>query len=146
MENNYRLSSHCRFNLKYHFVWVTKYRKDILTDEVDTRLRDLVRQICRQNEVEILQGAVCKDHVQVVLSCPPNLSPNKLIQLVKGHTSHKLMMEFHHLKKMYWGRNLWAKGYFVASSGTVTDDVIAEYVRLQDEDRPLNGDDNFKVY
>ncbi len=145
MENNYRLSSHCRFSLKYHFVWVTKYRKGILTGEVGTRLRDLVRQICQQNEVEILQGSVCKDHVHVLLSCPPNLSPSKLIQLVKERTSRKLMMEFLHLKKMYWERHLWTRGYFVASSGTVTDDVIAEYIRLQDEDRPLSGDDNFKV-
>ncbi len=84
MENNYRLSSHCRFSLKYHYVWVTKYRKGILAGEVGTRLRDLIRQICQQKEVEILQGAVCKDHVHVLLSCPPNLSPSKLIQLVKG--------------------------------------------------------------
>ncbi len=142
---NYHLSSHCRFSLKYHFVWVTKHRKAILTGEVGLRLREMVRQICLQNEVEILQGAVCKDHVHVLLSCLSNISLGKLIRLLKGRTSRKLMTEFKHLKRMYWGRPLWTRGYFVTSSGTVTDDVIEEYIRLQESDRPSDNDENFRV-
>ena len=72
---NYRTGAHTRFDIKYHFVWVTKYRKAVLTGEVGLRLRDLVREICRTHEIEILQGSVSRDHVHVLLSCPPNLSP-----------------------------------------------------------------------
>ena len=68
---NYRTGSHSRFDIKYHFVWVTKYRKSILTGAVGNRVRDLVREVCRTNEIEILQGAVSRDHVHVLLSCPP---------------------------------------------------------------------------
>ena len=142
---NYRTGSHSRFDIKFHFVWVTKYRKKVLVGEVGTRLRDLIREICRTNEIEILQGAVSADHVHVLLSCPPNLSPSKIMQYIKGKTSRKLMLEFKHIQRMYWGRHFWARGYFVASSGNVTDEVIAEYIRLQEGTEPNGGDDNFKV-
>jgi len=59
---NYRTSSHSRFDLKYHFVWVTKYRKPVLTGEVSLRVRKLVREICLAHDIEILQGAVSRDH------------------------------------------------------------------------------------
>ena len=59
--------SHSRYDLKYHLVWVTKYRKKVLVGEVGTRLRELVREVCRTNEIEILQGNVCSDHVHVLL-------------------------------------------------------------------------------
>ena len=90
---NYRTSSHSRYDIKYHFLWVTKYRKSILTAEVGNRLRDLVRETCRTHEIEILQGSVSPDHVHVLLSCPPNISPSKVMQYIKGKTSRKLMME-----------------------------------------------------
>ena len=142
---NYRTSSHSRFDIKFHFVWITKYRKPILTGEVGKRARNMVREICRTHDIEILQGAVSPDHVHVLLSCPPKLSPSKIMQLIKGKTSRKLMMEFKHLQKQYWGRHLWARGYFVASSGNVTDEVIMEYIRNQENTEPSDGGDSFQV-
>ena len=142
---NYRTSSHSRYDLKYHFVWVTKYRKKVLTGEVGMRVRELVREVCRTNDIEILQGSVSADHVHVLLSCPPNLSPSKVMQYIKGKSSRKLMAEFKHIQKQYWGRHFWARGYFVASSGNVTDEAIAEYIRNQDGTEPSDGDNNFHV-
>lgn len=142
---NYRTSSHTRYDLKYHFVWVTKYRRPILTGEVGLRVRELIREVCRTNDVEILEGAISRDHVHVLLSCPPNMSPSKIMQYVKGKTSRKVMMEFQHIQKRYWGRHMWARGYFVASSGNVTDEVIMDYIRHQDGTEPGDGGDQFKV-
>lgn len=142
---NYRTGAHSRFDIKYHFVWVTKYRKGVLHGAVGHRVRDLVREICRTFEIEILEGAVSKDHVHLLLSCPPNLSPSKIMQQIKGKTSRKLLMEFKHLNKQFWGRHLWAHGYFVASSGNVTDEVIMEYIRQQEDVEPGDGGDNFQV-
>lgn len=141
----YRTGAHSRFDLKYHFVWIPKYRKSILTGEVGIRLRSLVREICRTLEIEIVEGSVSSDHVHVLLSCPPNLSPSKIMQAIKGKTSRKLLAEFKHLQKQFWGRHLWARGYFVASSGHVTDDVIREYIRQQEGTEPDDGGDNFRV-
>ena len=142
---NYRTSSHSRFDIKYHFVWVTKYRKQVLTGEVGLRVRDLVREMCQALEIEILQGAVSRDHVHVLLSCPPNLSPSKIMQRLKGRTSRKIMQEFRHIQRQYWGRHFWARGYFVASSGNVTDEAIMDYIKHQDDTQPSDGGENFKV-
>ena len=140
----YRTASHTRFDIKYHFVWTTKYRKELLTGQVGLRLRELVREICRTNDIEILQGHVAKDHVHILVSAPPNMSASKIMQYVKGKTSRKLMMEFRHLNKVFWGRHMWARGYFVTTSGNVTDEVIREYIRLQGEEPP-EDDKNFGV-
>ena len=67
------------------------------------------------------------------------------MQYIKGKTSRKLMMEFKHIRRECWGRHLWARGYFVASSGNVTDEVIKEYIRLQEETKPADEDENFRV-
>ena len=142
---HYRTGPHSRFDLKYHFVWITKYRKGVLAGEVGVRLRELVREVCRTYDIEILQGSISRDHVHVLLSCPPNLSPSQIMQYIKGKTSRKLLMEFKHLQKAYWGRHLWARGYFVASSGNVTDEVIQEYIRQQEGTEPDDGGDNFRV-
>ena len=143
--DSHRHGPHSVFSIHVHLVWVTKYRKGILAGPVGIRLRDLVREICRTHEIEILQGAVSRDHVHVLLSCPPNISPSKVMQYLKGKTSRKLLMEFHHLQKQYWGHHLWARGYFVASSGAVTDEVIMEYIRQQEGTEPKDGGDAFKV-
>ena len=142
---HYRTGPHSRFDLKYHFVWITKYRKGVLAGEVGVRLRELVREVCRTYEIEILQGSISRDHVHVLLSCPANLSPSQIMQYIKGKTSRKLLMEFRHLQKQYWGRHLWARGYFVASSGNVTDEAIMEYIRRQEGAEPDDGGDNFQV-
>ena len=142
---NYRTSSHSRYDIKYHFVWVTKYRKSVLTGEVGIRLRELVREVCRSNDIEILQGAVSRDHVHVLLSCPLNLSPSKIMQYIKGKSSRKLLQEFRHLQKQFWGRHLWARGYFVASSGNVTDEAIMAYIQQQDGTEPDDGGDDFQI-
>ncbi len=141
---NYRTASHTRFDIKYHFVWTTKYRKEQLTGQVGLRLRELVREICRSHEIEILQGHVAKDHVHILVSAPPNMSASKIMQYVKRKTSRKLMMEFRHLNKAFWGRHMWARGFFVATSGNVTDEVIQEYIRLQGQEPPTN-DETFRV-
>ena len=113
--------------------------------EVGIGQRELVREVCRTHEIEILRGSISRDHVHVLLSCPPNLSPSKIMQSIKGKTSRKLLMEFRHLQKPYWGRHLWARGYFMASSGNVTDEAIMEYIRNQDGTEPDDGGDNFQV-
>ncbi len=108
-------------------------------------MRELVREVCRTNDIEILEGAVSADHVHVLLSCPPGLSASKVMQYIKGKTSRKLMGEFKHIQKQYWGRHLWARGYFVASSGNVTDEAIQAYIQGQDGTEPSDGDENFRI-
>ena len=100
--------------------------------------------ICNSNDVQILSGHVSRDHIHLLVSMPPHLSVSKLVQYLKGNTSYKLQREFKELNKQYWGRHLWGRGYFVASSGNVTDEVIMEYIRTQEVEE-LKNSDNFNV-
>jgi len=129
---NYRKSSHYTYDIKYHIIWITKYRKPAITGKIAERTRELIRGTCKQNDVEILAGHVSKDHIHLLVSAPPHLSVSKLVQYIKGYSSRKLQMEYKDLNKQFWGRYLWGRGYFVASSGNVTDEVIMEYIRTQD--------------
>lgn len=138
---HYRKTSHGVYDIKFHVVWITKYRKPVLRCDVAIRLRDLIREICKAMDVEILKGHVSKDHVHILISSPPHLSVSKLVQRLKGKTSRKLLSEYRTLSKQFWGRHLWARGYFVASSGNVTDDVIAQYIEMQDKMEQARDDD-----
>ena len=138
---NYRKTSHSVYDLKYHLVWITKYRKPVFFGDVAVRLRDLIREICKSLDIEIIKGNVSKDHVHLFVSVPPQLSISKLMGRIKGKTSRKLLTEYRRLSKEFWGRHLWARGYFAASSGNVTDEVIMQYIAIQDlEDRAHDGD------
>ena len=140
----YRKGAHTVFDLKYHIVWITKYRKPILTENRGKRIRILVREICKSHNVQILKGHISKDHVHVFVSVPPQLSISKLVQLLKGKTSRKLQQEDKQLSKIYYGRHFWARGYFVVTSGTITDEAIMKYIEHQDEDLEKRGD-NFSI-
>ena len=135
---HYRKTSHSVYDLKYHLVWITKYRKQVLTGLVAERLRELIRQICRANDIEIIKGHVSKDHVHLFVSVPPHISVSNLVQMIKGKTSRKMLGDFKLLQKKFWGQHLWARGYFVDTVGRDTE-VIRKYIREQEvEDRRMD--------
>ena len=105
-------------------------------------MRKLVRDICGEHEVEIIKGHISSDHVHLFVSCPPHISASQFMQKVKGKTSRKIQQKFSHVKRECWGRHLWARGFFVASSGNVTDEMIIEYIEHQ---KITEENDNFKI-
>jgi putative transposase len=135
---DYRHGAHTVFTVHLHLVWTTKYRKPVLTGEVGLRVRELIRQICREDEAEILKGHVAKDHVHLFVSIPPQVTISRFVQRVKGRTSHHLLGEFAHLRKAFWGRHLWARGYFCCSSGNVTDEAIKAYIESQSHEEDVD--------
>src|SRR3989338_9719270 len=137
----YRSGPHTVFDLKYHLVWTTKYRKPVLTGRLGHRLRDLVREICRTENVQIIRGHVSSDHVHLFISMPPQISVSKIAQLIKGKTSRKLLIENPKLNKQFWGRHFWSRGYFATTSGAITDEMIMQYIKNQDDDLEKRGDE-----
>jgi len=95
--------SHSVYDIKYHVIWVTKYRYHILKGEIAVRARELMRQTCLSQDVTIIQGSIGKDHVHMLVSYPPTIAPAKLVQYIKGRSSRMLQTEFPHLQKRYWG-------------------------------------------
>jgi len=137
----YRQGAHTVYDIKYHVVWVTKYRYHVLRGDVALRTRALIRQICMTKNITILKGHVSRDHIHLFVSVPPRLSVSKMMQYVKGRSSRLLQQEFSQLRKRYWGQHMWARGYFCASSGTVTDEMVRAYI----EQQTVPPDDGFKV-
>jgi putative transposase len=138
----YRRSSHTVYDIKYHLVWITKYRKPVLRGAIAERVRDLIREICKARDVEILKGHVSGDHVHIFVSVPPHISVSQLVQWIKGKTSRKMLVEFKALSRVFWGRHIWGRGYFVASSGHVTDEAIMNYIEQQGKEPP---DGDFRI-
>ena len=138
----YRTGSHTKYKIEYHFVWVTKYRYQILQGDVAERVRELVRQTCGIFEIEIIRGVVSKDHVHILVSAPPTMSPSDIMRRIKGRTSSKLFEEYPHLKKRYWGRHFWARGYFCLTAGELTKQMIEEYLAHHFEQKPNS---NFEI-
>ena len=138
----YRTSAHAVFDIKYHFVWITKYGYKILRGRVAERARDLLRQICEARGVVIIRGAVSPDHIHMLVSAPPEFAPAKLVQYLKGRSWRRMQEEFAELRKRYWGQHLWARGYFCASVGAVDEDTIKKYIESQKWDEEDQG---FKI-
>ena len=136
-----RKSSHVQYDIEYHIVWTTKYRYRVIVGKIAERTRNLVIQSCNSMNVNIIKGSIGKEHIHLLVSCPPSLSVSKLVQQLKGKTSRTLQMEFKELRKRYWGRHLWASGYFCRSVGTVTRNIIKEYIENQEDEY----DENFKI-
>ena len=139
---DYKRGSHTVWDCKYHQVRTTKYRYGVLGGDVGYRCRELLREIARSKEMIIYAGSINRDHVHLLIGIPPQLSVSRAVQYLKGKSSHKLLSEYKSLKKRYWGQHLWARGYWVATSGNVTDEVWKEYIKNQ---TPPEPDDDFHV-
>ena len=137
----YRKGAHTVYDLKYHVVWATKYRYHVLKGEIGVRARDIIREVCMSNDIIIIKGHVSVDHVHLYVSAPPRLSVSKMVQYIKGKSSRRLQQEYPSLRKRYWGQHLWGRGYFCATSGTVTDEMVKAYIEQQDKP----PEDNFRV-
>jgi putative transposase len=128
--------AHTVWECKYHVVWCPKYRFRILNGEVGKSLRAIIRQLCEWKQIEILAGNVQTEHIHLVISFPPKYSVAEVIGFLKGKSAIKLFDRHVDLKKRYWGRHFWAKGYCVSTVG-LNEEQIKKYVIWQ-----MNRDKN----
>ena len=140
----YLLGAHTKTDLKVHVLWLPKYRKRILTGPVAIRARDVLRQIALEHELEIITGKVASDHVHRFIAYRPTHTISQIMPWLKGISSRILRSEFPHLRKQFWGRHLWARGYLAVSSGNITDEMIQKYIEEQ-EGEPVSDDSRFQI-
>lgn len=140
-KDRYKKGSHTVLDLKCHFVWKTKYNYKILKGNLALRVRELLRIIAAEKDIEIIKGNVRKDHIHVLVSAPACFSPSKVVQLLKGKSSYRLQREFPELRKKYWGQHLWARGYFCSTVGAITEELVKQYIEDQKEENQ-----NFKIW
>ena len=133
-QDNTQSGAHCRYNLKYHIVWIPKYRRNILTGELATRLRQILIQIAKDYDFRIIALEIMADHVHLLLEAPPKYAPSQIVGILKGLSSKQMRKEFLDTIKQYiWKENtLWARGYYIASvADGVTAEMVTEYINNQ---------------
>jgi putative transposase len=128
--NRFKKLAHVVWDCKYHVVWCPKYRFRILKGDIAKSIREIIRQLCEWRKIEILAGNVQRDHVHLVISFPPKYSVAEVIGFLKGKSAIKVFDRHLYLKKRYWGRHFWAKGYCVSTVG-LDEEQIKKYVTWQ---------------
>ncbi|MBW2308977.1 MAG: IS200/IS605 family transposase, partial [Deltaproteobacteria bacterium] len=108
---DFRKLAHAVWECKYHIVWCPKYRFRILTGTLGLSVRGIIKQLCEWKKVEILEGNVQIDHIHLVLSILPKYLVSELVGFLKGKSAIKIFDMHLELKRRYWGRHFWAKGY-----------------------------------
>lgn len=124
----YSKGSHTVFYHRFHIVWITKYRKRVLSGSLRLRIREIIAQAAEEKGVKIINGVLSADHVHIFVEIPPHLSVSDFVKIAKGRSSRKIQQEFPHIRKEYWGCHFWGRGYFSSTSGNVTDDIINNYI------------------
>ena len=129
----YRKGSHSTYDLKYHIVFCTKYRYRVITGQIASRTREIIREVSAANYIDIVSGGMSPDHVDLLLSMPASMPVSKALQYIKGKSSRKLLQEFEVLRKRYWGQHLWARGYFAVTVGNVNSEEVQRYIEEQEQ-------------
>lgn len=117
------------FNIGYHLIWCPKYRRKVLVDQVETRLKELLHQIATDIECQIETMEIMPDHVHVFIKCSPVHSPHYVVQQLKGKSSHILREEFPHLKTRL--PTLWTRSYYCESVGHISAATVEKYILEQ---------------
>ena len=130
----FRSNSNIVFNCQYHVVWVTKYRRPVLTQQIEARLKEILQNIATEIQVDILEMEVGDlNHVHLLLSLDPQFGVHKVVKRFKGASSRYLRKEFPELTKRL--PTLWTNSYFVATVGGAPLAKIKEYIQNQKRSR-----------
>ena len=133
MTRKFQRLSHSIYECKYHIVFCPKYRLRILKDEIAEYTKQQVYQLCRQKDkVEVLELNVQADHVHLIVSIPPKYAVSNFVGYLKGKLAIKLLNQYEPVKRKYWGRHVWSRGYCVSTIG-LDEEKIRKYVKWQEQ-------------
>lgn len=124
----YAKTSHTVFHHRFHIVWITKYRYKVLTGDLRLRVREIIAKVAEEMDIRIVNGVLSSDHVHLFAEIPPHVTVSEFVKNAKGRSSRKIQQEFPAIRKRYWGRHFWGRGFFSSTSGNVTDDIINAYI------------------
>ncbi len=142
---DYSKTSHTVFYHRYHLVWITKYRKRVLSGELRMRVREVIAQVSDELGIKICNGVLSADHVHIFVEIPPHISVSEFVKIAKGRSSRKIQQGFPNIKKEYWGRHFWGRGFFSSTSGNVTDDIINAYINNHTDSFQSNNLSNISL-
>ena len=145
MENEIRSSAHSKYRCQYHIVFAPKYRRKKIYGALKKDIGEIIRKLCAEKKVEILEAEACKDHIHMLVSIPPYLSVAQFMGFLKGKSSLMIFDRHANLKYKYGSRHFWCRGYYVDTVGR-NKKAIAEYIRNQLEEDYASDQMTFKEY
>lgn len=125
----YKSNNNVCYACKYHVIWCPKYRRDVLVDEVESRLKQIIRSVCVEHRCEIIEIETMPDHVHLLVECDPQYGIHRLVKAIKGRSSRLLRQEFSQLRTRL--PTLWTNSYFVVTVGGAPLSVIKQYIENQ---------------
>ena len=131
MNTTYKSNNNIVYSCKYHVVWCPKYRRKVLINGVDVRLKELLFECATNLSVDILELEIMPDHVHLLVSCKPQLRLSDAIKVLKGNTARWLFLNYPEIKSELWGGHLWNPSYFVATVSERTEEQIKMYMSNQ---------------
>ena len=130
MKDDINSLSHSKWRCKYHIVFAPKYRRQAIYGDIRKDIGVILRKLCEQKNVEIIEAELCQDHVHMLVSIPPNISVSQFVGYLKGKSSLMIFDRHANLKYKYGNRHFWCRGYYVDTVGK-NEKKIAEYIREQ---------------
>lgn len=125
--------SHCVWECKYHVVWIPKYRRKRVYEDLRRYLGEIFRSLAQQRECRIVEGHVCIDHVHMLIEIPPKYSVSQVVGFLKGKSAIAIARNFMGRKKNFTGQQFWARGYYVSTVGR-DEDTIKRYIQQQEKE------------
>ena len=125
--------SHTKWKCQYHIVFIPKYRRKALFGKLKEDIREIIKKLCEYKRIEIIEGAICKDHVHICVCIPPKLSVADFMGYLKGKSA-LMIFDKHPELVTKWNRSFWARGYYVLTIGNLTEEAIKKYIQEQKEE------------
>ena len=132
-DNEIKSSAHSKYRCQYHIVFAPKYRRKAIYGEIKKDIGEILRKLCIQKGVEIIEAEACTDHIHMLVSIPPHISVSQFMGYLKGKSSLMIFDRHANLKYKYGSRTFWCRGYYVDTVGR-NKKAIAEYIRNQLEE------------
>ena len=130
MKNEIKKLEHSTYRCQYHIVFAPKYRRKVIYGEIKADIGQILRKLCKEKKVEIIEAEACPDHIHMLISIPPYMSISNFMGYIKSKSALMIFDRHANLKYKYGNRHFWARGYFVDTVGK-NEKVIKEYIRNQ---------------
>ena len=139
------LIKNSKYRCQYHIVFSPKYRRKVIYGELRKEIGEIIRKLCNEKKVELIEAEACPDHIHMLVSIPPYLSVAQFMGYLKSKSALMIFDRHANLKYKYGRRNFWSRGYFVDTVGK-NEKVIKEYIRDQLEEDYINDQISMKEY
>ena len=145
MRNEIKSTAHSKYRCQYHIVFAPKYRRKVIYKELRADIGQIIRKLCEEKKVEIIEAQACPDHIHMLVSVPLYLSVAQFVGFLKSKSALMVFDRHANLKYKYGRRNFWARGYFVDTVGR-NEKVIKEYIKNQLEEDYMADQISLKEY